>query len=176
MRRRTRLELRYPLRSPAIEFTPPAVGNGPRGAFVQREYSVHIQSLNWLSPITLLLLLPALLRGQAPRTASIPVIDMHFHTMWQEPNKVNPSTSFAPVKTPEEMRRRNIAALDRNHIVKVVASGDPDQLPLYEQELGARLLPGMLLQAEPESPAALRQRHKAGNSQHWRSSLLNTEV
>lgn len=131
----------------------------------KREYSVQFEPLNWPSAGILLLLLSVLLRGQAPPPVKMPVIDMHFHTMWQEPNKANPSTRFAPVNTPEEMRRRNIAALDRNHIVKVVASGDPDQLPLYEKELGARLLPGMLFQPlhlEPESPAKLRQRFKEG--------------
>ena len=103
-----------------------------------------------------------LLPGQAPRTASMPVIDMHFHTMWNGPERKEPLTSFISPKTPDELRRLNMAALNRYHIVKVAASGDPDQLALYEQELGPRLLPGMLLQAEPESPATLRQRHKEG--------------
>lgn len=132
---------------------------------IKREHSVQTGPLNRVSAGILLLLLPVLLRGQAARPVSMPVIDMHFHTVWGEPNRVNPSTRFAPVNTPEEMRRRNIAALDRNHVVKVVASGDPDQLPLYEQELGARLLPGMLfqpLQVEPESAATLRKRYKEG--------------
>jgi hypothetical protein len=98
----------------------------------------------------------------------MPVIDMHFHTMWEEPN-ANASRRFAPVATPEEMRRRNVAALDRNHVVKAVASGD--QLDRYRDELGKRLLPGILFpdlsvaankgSIEP-SPAVLRQMHKDG--------------
>lgn len=110
----------------------------------------------------LILLLVSILWAQGPQPASLPVIDMHFHTMWQGFGTANSSPASAAVTTPEEMRRRNIAALDRNHMVKVVASGDPDQLPLYERELGTRLLPGLFLQPEPESPAALRQRHKEG--------------
>jgi hypothetical protein len=62
---------------------------------------------------------------------------MHFHTDWLEPSAVKPSTKFAPVATPEEMRRRNIAALDRNDVVKAIASGD--QLQQYASELGRRL-------------------------------------
>jgi predicted TIM-barrel fold metal-dependent hydrolase len=63
------------------------------------------------------------------------------------------------------LRRLNIAALNRYHIVKVVTSGD--QLPSYEQELGPRLVPGILFPTEvfgktPVSPATLRQMHKEG--------------
>ncbi len=114
---------------------------------------------SWVFTITLLLLSPVLMQGQAPGAATLPVIDMHFHTMREGPNTAKPSTSFAPVATPEEMRRRNIAALDRNHVVKAVASGD--QLDTYVGELGRRLLPGILF-PDPTfkfSPEALRQFH-----------------
>jgi predicted TIM-barrel fold metal-dependent hydrolase len=105
--------------------------------------------------------MPALLPGQeAPGTASMPIIDMHFHTTWVAPERKEALTGFISPKTPDELRRLNLAAVNRYHIVKVVASGD--QLPSYEQELGPRLLPGILLSREKDSPTALRQRHKEG--------------
>src|SRR4051794_19668560 len=100
-----------------------------------------MQTTNLFSTITLMLLLPAVLPRQAPGPGNMPVIDMHFHTMWLEPNTMNRRTGSAP--TPEEMRQRNLAALDRNHIVKAVASGD--QLDRYAGERGGRLLPGIIL-------------------------------
>jgi uncharacterized protein len=121
--------------------------------------------------------MPVLLAAQErPSLASTPIIDMHFHTMWDGPEMREPLTSFVSPKTPDELRRLNIAALNRYHIVKAVASGD--QLKSYEQELGARLLPGILLpnplstlglkrsgRVSGElgvSPASLRQMHKEG--------------
>ena len=99
----------------------------------------------------------------------MPVIDMHFHTMWLGPNMTSKRTGFASGETPGEMYRRNMAALDQNHIVKAVASGD--QLPLYGGEVGGRLVPGIILPTVGEkvavqgldvSPATLRQMHKDG--------------
>ncbi len=99
----------------------------------------------------------------------MPVIDMHFHTMWLGPNMTSRRTGFASGETPEEMYRRNVAALDQNHIVKAVASGD--QLQLYAGQVGGRLLPGIILPTVGEklaveplnvSPATLRQMHKDG--------------
>jgi hypothetical protein len=122
------------------------------------------RTLLWLSPSILALSLPA---QPGPRaTPSLPTIDMHFHTMWDGPNVKEALTGFVSPQTPEEMRRLNLAALSRYHIVKVVASGD--QLPSYEQELGPRLLPGILFPTEvfgkpPVSPNTLRQMHKEGN-------------
>jgi hypothetical protein len=113
--------------------------------------------------------LPVLLPGQAPRTPTMPVIDMHFHTLWLEPKLVSARPGVAPVRTPDEMRRRNLAALDRNHVVRAVASGD--QLQLYAGEVGRRLLPGIILPDPTDksqltslkvSPAELRQLHKEG--------------
>jgi hypothetical protein len=78
--------------------------------------------------LTLVLLMPALLPGQeAPGTASMPIIDMHFHTTWVAPERKEALTGFISPKTPDELRRLNLAAVNRYHIVKVVASGD--QLP-----------------------------------------------
>ncbi len=107
---------------------------------------------------------------QAPSGhASMPVIDMHFHTMWLGPTTAHRRTRTPAVDTPEEMRRLNLASRDRNHIVKAVASGD--QLSLYSGDLGKRLLPGIILPGVGEkmqigslesSPAVLRQMHKEG--------------
>jgi hypothetical protein len=125
---------------------------------------------NWARILPLIVLFPVLLPGQkGAATASMPVIDMHFHTMWLGPNMTSRRTGFPSGETPEEMRRRNLAALDRNHIVRAVASGD--QLQLYEALLGKRLLPGIILpgiskklDVEPLniSPAVLRQIHRDG--------------
>ncbi len=71
------------------------------------------------------------------------VIDMQFHTMWQGPTTAHKRTGTPAVDTPEQMRRLNLAANDRNHIVKAVASGD--QLHLYGGDLGKRLLPGIII-------------------------------
>src|SRR5690242_10850127 len=118
----------------------------------------------------LLFLLPLCLLGQAPLgSASMPVIDMHFHTMWQGPNRTHKSTGIPSAETPEEMRQLNLAAMDRNHVVKAVASGD--QLHLYVSDVGKRLLPGIILPGVGErmaigslepSPAVLRQMQKEG--------------
>ncbi len=131
------------------------------------------QAPSWLPLSTLTLFLPLLLSAQSdprartsvPITPSLPVIDMHFHTMWDGPDIKEALTGFVSPKTPDELRRLNIAALNRYHIVKAVTSGD--QLPSYEQELGARLVPGILLPAEvfgkpPVSPVVLRQMHRQG--------------
>lgn len=67
-------------------------------------------------------------------------------------------TNFISPKTPDELRRLNIAALDRNHVVKAIASGD--QLESYQQQLGPRLIPGIPLQIAnllPVSPGEVRQ-------------------
>lgn len=72
-------------------------------------------------------------------------------------------------KTPNDLQRLNMAAVKRYQIVKVVASGD--QLASYRDELGERLIPGILFpnpdafeQKGPLEPsaAALRQMHKEG--------------
>jgi len=107
--------------------------------------------------------------AQAPSgSASMPVIDMHFHTMWMGPTAAHKRTGTPAIDTPEEMRRLNLAAMDRNHVVKAVASGD--QLHLYGGDVGKRLLPGLILPAAPKtqigplepSPEVLRQMHKEG--------------
>lgn len=119
---------------------------------------------------TLMFLVPLCLPGQQPAgSASMPVIDMHFHTMWQGANRTHKATGIPSADTPEEMRRLNLAALHRNHVVKAVASGD--QLHLYGSDLGNRLLPGIILPGVGEtmaigplepSPAVLRQMHREG--------------
>jgi hypothetical protein len=134
--------------------------------------------VRWLR---LALLLPLALGAQsnrsrtasAPTAAGLPIIDMHFHTMWDGPTLKEPLTGFVSPRTPDELRRLNIAALHRYHIVKAVTSGD--QLQSYAQELGSKIIPGILLptlistsgvQQRPGdlgvSPASLRQMHKEG--------------
>jgi hypothetical protein len=106
--------------------------------------NVHSVDLpfTWARMLRLIILVPVLLPAQTgSRTASMPVIDMHFHTMWLGPNMTSRRTGFPSGETPEEMHRRNVAALDRNHIVRAVASGD--QLPLYASLVGGRLIPGL---------------------------------
>ncbi|MBV8866300.1 MAG: amidohydrolase family protein [Acidobacteriaceae bacterium] len=127
----------------------------------------------WL--LVFLLVLPLTLVAQSEsRTASnLPIIDMHFHAMWDGPDLKEPLTGFVSPKTPDELRRLNIAALNRYHIIKVVASGD--QLESYEQELGSKIIAGILLPTQIStlgtkqtredlgvSPASLRQMHKEG--------------
>ena len=121
----------------------------------------------WLLPFVLVLLPPALSIAQtgSAETTSFPIIDVHFHTMWEGPEVKEALTGFISPKTPDELRRRNMAAVNRYHIVKVVASGD--ELESYRQELGPKLFAGMLLPAEflgkPSiSMATLRQMHKQG--------------
>lgn len=93
--------------------------------------------------------------------------------MWDGANLTEPVTGFVSPKTPNELRRLNIAALNRYRIIKVVASGD--QLKSYERELGSKIIPGILLprlistagvkQSPGDlgvSPASLRQMHKEG--------------
>ena len=135
----------------------------------KKGYSAPIYSVNWLCISTLILLLPVLLPAQVLPKASMPVIDMHFHTMWLGPNMTSRRTGFASGETPEEMYRLNVSALDQNHIVKAVASGD--QLQLYAGQVGGRLLPGIILPTVGEklaveplniSPATLRQMYKDG--------------
>jgi hypothetical protein len=53
-----------------------------------------------------------------PDTANFRVIDMHFHTLWQGPNMTHKRTGLTSAATPEEMVRRNVAALNRNHVVQ----------------------------------------------------------
>ncbi len=119
---------------------------------------------------TLMLMLPFCSFAQERNgSGSMPVIDMHFHAMWQGPNRTHKRTGIPSADTPEEMRRLNLAALDRNHIVKAVASGD--QLHIYGSDVGKRLLPGIILPAVGEtmapgplepSPAVLREMYKEG--------------
>ena len=133
-------------------------------------YSADFCLLTWICFLSLIFLIPVSLPAQeTPARGSMPVIDMHFHTMWLGPNMTSRRTGFASGETPEEMYRRNVAALDQNHIVKAVASGD--QLQLYGGQVGGRLLPGIILPSVGEkvaveqlnvSPATLRQMHKDG--------------
>ena len=128
--------------------------------------SIHAGCVR-VSTLMFAMALPSL--AQAPSgTASMPVIDMHFHTMWEGPRAAQVRTGTPAMQTPEDMRRLNLAAMDRNHVVKAVASGD--QLDFYGSEVGKRLLPGIILppattaqigSLEP-SPAVLRQLHKEG--------------
>lgn len=93
--------------------------------------------------------------------ANMPIIDMHLHTLWWQPGMTEPLTGFVAPDTPGELRRRTIAELDRYHIVKAVASGD--QIEPYRQDLGERLLPGILIIGRPTvSPEALRAMHQRG--------------
>ncbi len=136
-------------------------------ALLSRSYVRPRRALSGLQLSILALLGPLLLVAQSdpPATTNLPIIDMHFHTMWDGPDVKEALTGFVSPKTPEELRRLNIAALNRFHVVKVVASGD--QLSWYEQKLGLRLIPGILLPAEafgkpPISMTALRQMHEQG--------------
>jgi len=116
------------------------------------------QQSDLIRSLTFFLLLPALLSAQGgPNGGSMPIIDMHFHTTWVAPERKEALTSFISPKTPDELRRLNLDAVNRYHIVKVVASGD--QLASYEQDLGPRLIPGMFISREKDTPTALRQRH-----------------
>jgi hypothetical protein len=104
-----------------------------------------LRESNWVRSSALALLLPGVLFAQgSPDVVRMPVIDVHFHTMWAGPEVKEPLTNFISPKTPDELRRLNIAALDRNHVVKAIASGD--QLESYQQQLGPRLIPGIPLQ------------------------------
>jgi predicted TIM-barrel fold metal-dependent hydrolase len=118
-------------------------------------------------PILRLCLLVPLVVGacrqhNASAPASAPIIDMHLHTLWWQPGMKEPLTGFVAPNTPEELRRRTIAELDRYHIVKAVASGD--QIEPYRQALAERLLPGILIIGRPTvSPDALREMHRRGD-------------
>lgn len=136
----------------------------------KKECCFHLGSFNWMSAVICILSPPLLLSAQQPiNTAQMPVIDMHFHTMWQGPNMTHKRLGLPSADTPEHLRQRNLAALDRNHVVKAVASGN--QLSLYSDDLAKRLLPGIILPEIGEnlslesinvSPATLRQMHKEG--------------
>lgn len=120
--------------------------------------------MNWrllLLCLSLPLLVGACRQQDASAPPSIPVIDMHLHTLWWQPGMTEPLTGFVAPNTPEELRRRTMAELDRYHIVKAVASGD--ELDHYREDLGERLLPGILLVGRPTlSPDALREMHRRG--------------
>src|SRR5689334_14363380 len=125
------------------------------------------RTLRWLLFSLLAFLVPLLVVAQSDSrtTTNLPIIDMHFHTMWEGPSINEALTGFVSPKTPDELRRLNITALNRYHIVKVVASGD--QISSYEQDLGEKLIPGILFPTEvfgkrPVSPAVLRQMRKQG--------------
>ena len=60
----------------------------------------------------------------ASTPASMPIIDMHLHTLWWQAGITEPLTGFVGPNTPKEVRRRTIVELDRYHIVKAVASGE----------------------------------------------------
>lgn len=102
-------------------------------------------------------------RTESPTTAQRPpIIDMHFHTMWGLVGMKEPLTGFIAPNTPEELRKRTIAELDRHHIVKAVASGD--QLESYRKDLGDRVIPGILMVGRPAiSPESLREMHQRGD-------------
>jgi uncharacterized protein len=150
-------------------------------ALVRRVVVSPLRAVSWVAVSGLVLLVHLVLGAQsnrppAARTATsggLPIIDMHFHTMWDGPNLKEPLTGFVSPKTPDELRRLNIAALKRYRIIKVVASGG--QLESYEQELGSKIIPGILLPQAIStlgvnhtredlgvSPASLRQMHKEG--------------
>jgi hypothetical protein len=120
-------------------------------ALVRRVFVSPSRAVCWLSLSRLVLLMPLSLGAQSNRpptvrgaiSGGLPIIDMHFHTMWDGPDLKEPLTGFVSPKTPDELRRLNIAALKRYRIIKVVASGD--QIESYEQELGSKLIPGILL-------------------------------
>ncbi len=91
----------------------------------------------------------------------MPVIDMHLHTLWWQSGMKEPLTGFVAPNTPDDLRRRTIAELDRHRIVKAVASGD--QLDAYRMDLGERLLPGILMLGRATvSIEALRELHRSG--------------
>ena len=118
-----------------------------------------------LQSLLICAIVPLLLVGcrqQAPSSPSIlPIIDMPLHTFSGQPGMKEPLTGFVAPNTPEDLRRRNIAELDRYHIVKAVASGD--QLESYRKDLGERLLPGIAIIGRPSvSPQSLREMHRAG--------------
>jgi hypothetical protein len=150
-------------------------------ALVRRLFASAPRAVSWVALSRLALLVPLTLGAQsngrpaanAPISGGLPIIDMHFHTMWDGPDLKEPLTGFVSPKTRDELRRLNIAALNRYRIIKVVASGD--QLESYEQELGPKMIPGILLPKlistvgvkQPRgdlgvSPASLRQMHKEG--------------
>lgn len=133
------------------------------------------RTASWLLLALLVLTFPLALVAQSDSrtTSNLPIIDMHFHTMWDGPDLKEPLTGFVSPKTPDELRRLNIAALNRYRIIKVVASGD--QLESYQQKLGSKIIAGILLprlisttgvkQSPGDlgiSPASLRQMHKEG--------------
>ncbi len=92
---------------------------------------------------------------------SVPIVDMHLHTLWWQPGMKEPLTGFLAPNTPEDLRLRTIAELDRYHIVKAVASGD--QIESYKKDMGERLLPGIAIIGRPiVSPQSLREMHRAG--------------
>jgi uncharacterized protein len=123
-----------------------------------------VQLAEWSFRLAAALLVPLLLSAQGRQSVpSMPVIDVHFHTMWEGPELKEPLTNLVSPKTPDELRRLNIAAFDRYHVVKVVASGD--QLDLYEQQLGPRLLPGIPLRISnllPITASEIPEMHRQG--------------
>ena len=163
-------------------------------ALLRRLFVSTGRTISWFAFSRLALLVPFALGAQsnrpstagAPVSSGLPIIDMHFHTMWDGPDLKEPLTGFVSPKTPDELRRLNIAALNRYHIVKVVASGD--QLDSYEQELGPRLIPGILLPTDiylvlsNRAKTSVSRRHRFGrcirkvSSQALRSLLLSTRV
>lgn len=108
--------------------------------------------------LAVLLLFPAAARAQS----DLPIIDMHLHTLWYGAGLEEPLTGFIAPETPEQLRERTIAELDRFHIVKAVASGD--QLETYRAALGDRLLPGIVMYGPDDLTIdSLRALHRAGH-------------
>ncbi|MCC7461398.1 MAG: amidohydrolase [Gammaproteobacteria bacterium] len=109
-----------------------------------------------------LLLLPV---GAGSSEPAGPIIDMHLHALWWQPEMVEPLTGLRAPATEEELRRATIAALERYNVVKAIASGP--HVGEYRAAAPDRIIAGLavgsvLSAALPTDAAALR-REIAGN-------------
>jgi len=76
-----------------------------------------------------------------------PVIDMHLHTLWWQPDMKEPLTGLIAPHTREELRNQTVREVTRWNVVRAVGSGA--DLAWYRPVLGKRLLPGLFVQGKP---------------------------
>ena len=123
-------------------------------------FCLHVWHALWVVGIAALPL-PCVVLAQSSLP---PIIDMHFHAFWWEPEMEVLPGMRAP-KTREELQTETLAALRQYNIVKVVASGG--FIEDYQQAVPDRVIPGIPwlgrgVNIETISIETLRGLHKAG--------------
>ena len=110
--------------------------------------------------VVLLLALPLAVGAQPGPAQRRPIIDVHMHAIWWGPGLAEPLTGLKAPASSEELRRSNLAAMERYNIVKAVVSGD--RADEYRLAAPGKMIPGILLLDTSVGVDSLRALHRTG--------------